>query len=142
MLEDTTNEMVTPELEAILHATKESDFQTELTPFEGLMRADAEGRANPLPDISTTTPPVVGIIASDASMTTGFKKLRELLEIDEAFRRATLTPGERDTPDPLDILEAIELSDTQVDALVVDAPMEETGDLLLRPRFLPIIVTD
>ena len=73
MLEDTTNEMVTPVLEAILHATKESDFQTELTPFEGLMRADAEGRANPLPDISTTAPPVVGRIAGETSMTTGFK---------------------------------------------------------------------
>jgi hypothetical protein len=73
MFADTANATFTPEPAAVLHATKESDLQTELAQLEGFMRAEAEGRANPLPAISTTIPPVVGTIAGDTSATTGFK---------------------------------------------------------------------
>jgi len=51
-------------------------------------------------------------------------------------------PADKQTPEPAEILAVRELSDIQVDDLVVDAPMEEMGDQLLRPRFFPNTVTD
>jgi hypothetical protein len=51
-------------------------------------------------------------------------------------------PADKQTPEPAEILATRELSDIQFDALDAEAPMEEMGDKLLPPKFLPKTVTD